>query len=266
MTRRAAVARGWVAITAQSFTIWTVPAQPRTSTRSPTKRNGTLYWRPSKETRASIPTTRTATRSKGSGRVSGKRVRQRGARIMGGAALPPTPSGSGDADVLRASQLLHAVEHVDRHAHLGRPTLLRMRAQPVADHLLPSANGGLGLGAFRVPGRCLPGHAPVVGHVLEVAVALRRRALRRLARHRGRARRHDDGRLGVALGDAGVNTILVVSAITRERGHRSCHLVEQGTDLRTVIYILGGQRCGDDLAGVGVHAEMKLAPRPSRLG
>ena len=27
-----------------------------------------------------------------------------------------------------------------------------------------------------------------------------------LARHGGRARRHDDGRLGVARGDAGVNT------------------------------------------------------------
>src|SRR3954462_10230235 len=90
---------------------------------------------------------------------------------MGAGALPPTPSGSGDADVLRASQLLHAVEHVDRHVHLGRPTLIRMRAQPVADHLLPSANGGLGLGAFRVPGRCLPGPAPVLGDVLEVAVA-----------------------------------------------------------------------------------------------
>src|SRR3954471_4459702 len=42
-------------MTAQSFTTWTLPAPPRTSTRSPTKRNGTLYWRPSKATRASIP-------------------------------------------------------------------------------------------------------------------------------------------------------------------------------------------------------------------
>jgi hypothetical protein len=46
-----------------------------------------------------------------------------------------------------------------------------MRAQPVADHLFPSADGGLGPGSFRVPGRFLPGHAPVVGDVLEVAVA-----------------------------------------------------------------------------------------------
>jgi hypothetical protein len=26
--------------------------------------------------------------------------------------------------------------------HLGRPTLIRMRALPVADHLLPPRNGG----------------------------------------------------------------------------------------------------------------------------
>src|SRR3954466_11351677 len=87
-------------------------------------------------------------------------IDQRGAWIMGAGALPPTPSGSGDADVLRASQLLHAVEHVDRPVHLSRPTLIRVRAQPVADHLFPSANGGLGLGALRGPGRFLPGHAP----------------------------------------------------------------------------------------------------------
>src|SRR4051812_14636819 len=151
---------------------------------------------------------------------SASAMSERGARIMGAAALPPTPSGSGEADVARAPQFLHAVEHVDRDVHLGRPTLIRMRAQPVAEHLLPSTDGGLGPGSFRVPGRFLPGPAPVVGDVLEVAVALRRRALHRLARHGGRTRRHDDGRFGVTLGDAGVDAILVVSAITRERGQR----------------------------------------------
>src|SRR3954447_18253896 len=80
-------------------------------------------------------------------------LRQRGARIMGAAALTPTPSGSGEADVLRAPQVLHAVEHMDSDVHLGGATLIRMRAQPVADHLFPSADGGLGPGAFRVPGR-----------------------------------------------------------------------------------------------------------------
>src|SRR3954470_23747794 len=86
---------------------------------------------------------------------------------------PLTPSGSGEADVARASQFQHAVEGMDGDVQLGRPTLIRMRAQPVADHLFPSADGGLGPGSFGVPGRFLPGHAPVVVNVLEVAIALR---------------------------------------------------------------------------------------------
>src|SRR5215207_1041955 len=147
-------------------------------------------------------------------------VPQRGAGIKGAAALTPAPTCSGDADVVRASQVQHAVEHVAGDAYLGRPTLIRMRAQPVAEHLFPSRDGGLGPGAFRVPGCLLPGHATLLGDELEMAVALRRRALSRLAQHGGCAGRHDDGRLGVALGDAGVNAVLVVRAITREGGHR----------------------------------------------
>src|SRR3954468_4571713 len=74
----------------------------------------------------------------------------------------------------------HAVEGVDGDVHLGRPTLVRMRAQPVADHLLPPADGGLGPGSFRVSGRSLPSHASVLlGDVLEMAVALCRLALGR---------------------------------------------------------------------------------------
>src|SRR3954470_13215375 len=48
---------------------------------------------------------------------------------------PLTPSGSGEADVARASQFQHAVGGMDGDVQLGRPTLIRMRAQPVADHL-----------------------------------------------------------------------------------------------------------------------------------
>jgi transposase len=45
-----------------------------------------------------------------------------------GPHCPQPRPGSGDADGLRAPQVLHAVEHVDRHVHLGRPTLIRVRA------------------------------------------------------------------------------------------------------------------------------------------
>ncbi len=162
---------------------------------------------------------------------------------MGAAALPPTPSGSGEADVARAAQVQHAIEHVDGDVHLGRPTLIRMRAQPVADHLFPSADGGLGPGAFRVPGRPLPGHATLLGNELEVAVALRRRTLGRLARRGSCTRRHDDGRLRVALADAGVNTVLVVSAIGRYKrviGDRlRAHTDERrATEVDVAVYVL----------------------------
>jgi hypothetical protein len=47
----------------------------------------------------------------------------------GGRRSNPQPRpGLGDADVIWTSQLQHAVEHVDRHVHLGGPALVRMGA------------------------------------------------------------------------------------------------------------------------------------------
>src|SRR5215218_4082145 len=57
---------------------------------------------------------------------------------------PQPRPGLGDTDVGRASQVLHTIEHVGGDVHLGRPTLIRMRAYPVADHLFPSRDGALG--------------------------------------------------------------------------------------------------------------------------
>src|SRR4051794_25947367 len=84
--------------------------------------------------------------------------------------------------------------------------------------------------------------------------------LGRRAGHGGRARWHDDGRFGVALGDAGVNTVLVVRAVARNRGDLAVHLVEQGTNLRAVIHVVGGQRGRHDLARVSIHPEVHLPP------
>src|SRR5829696_7709492 len=48
-------------------------------------------------------------------------------RDQGCGRTDPSPaSGSCEADVGRASQLEHAIEHVDSYIHLGRPTLIRM--------------------------------------------------------------------------------------------------------------------------------------------
>src|SRR5215212_6330394 len=127
--------------------------------------------------------------------------------------LPQPRLSSSDTDIVRASELQHAVEHMDGDVYLGRPTLVRVRAQPVADHLFPPPDGGLGPSAFVVPGPLLPSHAPMLGDALEMAVALRRCGLGICRWHRARTRWHDDSRLGVARGDAGVNTFLVVRTV-----------------------------------------------------
>jgi hypothetical protein len=48
--------------------------------------------------------------------------------------VTPTPACSGHANVSRASQLRHVVEHVDRYVHLDGPTLIMIpfRQSPMA--------------------------------------------------------------------------------------------------------------------------------------
>lgn len=71
----------------------------------------------------------------------------RGAGVSGAGAMNPLPRlGSGNADEDWASQLQHAVQSMDGDVQLGRATLVRARAQPVADQLFEPADGGLGAG------------------------------------------------------------------------------------------------------------------------
>jgi hypothetical protein len=70
----------------------------------------------------------------------------------------------------------------------------------------------------------------------------------------------------VTSGDAGVNAILIIGSIGNERGQRTRDLLEQGADLDSIVHVFTGQRRSHDLAGVGVHTEMQLPPRPARLG
>ena len=70
----------------------------------------------------------------------------------------------------------------------------------------------------------------------------------------------------MALGNPGVDTVLVVGAVGSKRRHGSCDLIEQGADLRAVVHLLPGQRRRDDLPGIGIQADVQLAPGPARLG
>src|SRR5215204_5422578 len=55
-----------------------------------------------------------------------------------GRTEPDPCSGLCDADVLRAPEIEHSVQHVGRDGHLARLTLVRLEAQPITDDALPS--------------------------------------------------------------------------------------------------------------------------------
>src|SRR5215208_4314694 len=81
-----------------------------------------------------------------------------------GRTEPDPCSGLCDADVLRASQLQHSVQYVDRDGHLARLSPVRLEAQPVTDDALPSillhrspawaASGRVGWGRGESPPPC----------------------------------------------------------------------------------------------------------------
>src|SRR4051794_6825197 len=144
---------------------------------------------------------------------------------------PDPVLGSCDADGLRASQLQHAVQDRDADVHLGRLTLVRARAQPVADHPFEAADRCLGQRTAVVAGGLLPPHAAVLGNQLQVSVALRGRRLDRLARHRARPRRDDDPSIGMAFDDRAIDIRPIVGSVTCERSKRARDLVEQGANL-----------------------------------
>src|SRR4051812_19395381 len=105
-----------------------------------------------------------------------------------------------------------------RHVDLSRPTVIPARAQPIADHLLPSSDGRLNLRTPVVARGCLPAHAACLGDTPEMAVALCRRGVSRWAWHRRGTWRHNHCRVRVTFGNRGVNTVLIVGPVASERG------------------------------------------------
>jgi hypothetical protein len=64
--------------------------------------------------------------------------------------------------------------------------------------------------------------------------------------------------------DSGVDIVPIVGTIAGEGCHRPLHLVEHAANLQAINGILGGQLRCDDPPGVGIDAEMKLAPSAPR--
>jgi hypothetical protein len=142
--------------------------------------------------------------------------------------------GSCGADVLRASKVQHAVQHIGSDGHLGRLTPVRPRAQPVADDAFSARDVGLHKSAPTVPRGLLPAHPAALGDASQMRVPLRRRGLGRVAWHRARARRHDNGRIRVPRRNRGVHIVPIEGTVADEGRDRPIHLVEQGTDLRAI--------------------------------
>src|SRR5215207_604129 len=138
---------------------------------------------------------------------------------------------------------------------------VRSRAATLLSNSRTSAFSSVGESASRSPGGAIP-----PGNQRQERRGSENRAAATSFAAGTRAWRLDDGRRGMALTDAGVNAILVVRAVTRKRGHRPCYLVEQGTGLGAVIPVVVGQPRGDDLASVGIHADVEFFPGPSRPG
>src|SRR3954463_9766723 len=80
-----------------------------------------------------------------------------------GRTEPDPCSGLFDADVLRAPQLQHSVQYVDRDGHLARLSPVRLRPEPIADDTLPARDIALHESAPVVPRCPLPAHAAALG-------------------------------------------------------------------------------------------------------
>src|SRR2546421_8662665 len=130
----------------------------------------------------------------------------------------------------------------------------------MTDDPIPAANISFHQGTPVVPRRFLPTHAAMFGNRLQMPVTRSGRILRRPARHTTRTRWHNDRCIGMAGSDLAVDAALVVCTIAGQRSDGIINLVEQGTDLRAVIDVIGGQRRRDDPAGVGIDTDVQFAP------
>ena len=54
-----------------------------------------------------------------------------------------------------------------------------------------------------------------------------------------------------------IDAVLVIRTVGSERGDRAVHLIEQGTGLRGIVDVAGGQGRRGNLSGVGIHCDMQ---------
>ena len=88
----------------------------------------------------------------------------------------------------------------------------------------------------------LPPCTTLLGDTLKVLVALCRRGFSRCTQHCRDAWRHDHRSIWMTVSNIGINAVLVVSAVSRERGQRTRDLIKQRTNLSCIINLFAGQR------------------------
>jgi hypothetical protein len=106
----------------------------------------------------------------------------------------------------------------------------------------------------------------VLGNVLEVPVPLRRVGVGRRTRHRRRPGWHDHSSIRRVLPHGLSHAGLIIGAIRHESVQRRLDLVQQGTDLRSIIDIVIGQSCRHDPAARRIEPGMQLLPGTPALG
>ena len=85
-----------------------------------------------------------------------------------GRTEPYPGCGSRDADVLRSSEVEHAVQGIGGNGHLGRLSPIRLGAQPAANDAFPARDIGLHQSTPVVPRGPLPTHAAALGNTSQM--------------------------------------------------------------------------------------------------
>ncbi len=162
------------------------------------------------------------------------------------ALIPRLNSVSRDTDGLRAPELEHPVQSIHSNGCFRHLTTMRARAEGITDHPLVPADRPFRQGAPIVAAVLLPAHTAALRDLLQMPITLRRRGVRGVARHGGRAWRHDNRGLRMTFGNCVVDIIPVVRPITSKRSERWLGLSEQrlGLNKWNVCRVQAAAICG----------------------
>ncbi len=168
-----------------------------------------------------------------------------------------------DTDIVRASKPQHPVQGSCGDCNLRRLGLVGARAKGITDHAFVAADRRLDLGAKIVAAGFLPRYSTTLCNGPQMAVALCRSGLGRATQNRAGPRWHDDGSIRIMFGDGLVNPVLIVIAVGGEGGNGIGNLTEQPANHRGIVDFLPGHLDRDDLAAIGIDANVQLASGPA---